>query len=86
MTAHDIKGSPFWRSLAGFGALGFGAVAAFFLFTEHRAHAYGVLPFLLLLACPVMMLSMHHGHAHTEHQDHVSGNSVPPNPSQETHT
>ena len=38
------------------------AVAAFFLVTEHSAHLYGVLPFLLLLACPLMHLFMHHGH------------------------
>lgn len=30
--------------------IGFAAVAAFFLFTEHRAHLLGVLPYLLLLA------------------------------------
>lgn len=41
---------------------GFLAVAAFFLFTEHRAHVLGILPYLLLLACPLMHLFMHHGH------------------------
>ncbi len=38
------------------------AIAAFFLFTEHRAHLLGALPFLLLLACPLMHLFMHHGY------------------------
>ena len=38
------------------------AMAAFYLFTEHRAHLLGALPFLLLLACPLMHLFMHHGH------------------------
>jgi Protein of unknown function (DUF2933) len=38
------------------------AIALFFLWTEHRAHFLGVLPFLLLLACPLMHLFMHHGH------------------------
>ena len=38
------------------------AIAAFYLFTEHRAHLFGALPFLLLLACPLMHLFMHHGH------------------------
>lgn len=42
--------------------LGFLAVAAFFLFAEHRAHFLGALPWLLLLACPLMHLFMHHGH------------------------
>jgi hypothetical protein len=41
---------------------GFVGVAAFFLITEHRAHLYGFLPYLLLLACPLMHLFMHHGH------------------------
>lgn len=44
------------------------AIAAFFLFTEHRAHLLGVLPFLLLLACPLMHVFMHHGHdTHSGH-------------------
>lgn len=42
---------------------GFSAVAAFFLWTEHRAHVLGALPYLLLLACPLMHL-FHHGHGH----------------------
>lgn len=41
--------------------IGFLAVAAFFLWTEHRAHLLGALPYLLLLACPLMHL-FHHGH------------------------
>lgn len=43
--------------------LGFLLIAGFFLFTEHRAHLFGILPFLLILACPVMHL-FHHGHGH----------------------
>lgn len=42
--------------------IGFFAIAAFFLFSEHRAHALGALPFLLLLACPLMHFFMHGGH------------------------
>lgn len=43
---------------------GFLAIAVFFLFSEHRAHALGVLPYLLLLACPLMHIFMHRGHGH----------------------
>ncbi len=52
---------------------GFLAVAGFFLFTEHRAHLLGALPFLLLLlACPLMHLFMHHGHgAHGGHDENA---------------
>ncbi|MBT8764810.1 DUF2933 domain-containing protein [Pseudomonas sp. DB1] len=42
--------------------LGFIAIAGYFLLTEHRAHVVPYLPFLLLLACPLMHLFMHHGH------------------------
>jgi hypothetical protein len=40
--------------------LGFLAIAAYFLFSEHRAHFLYYLPFLLLLACPLM--HVFHGH------------------------
>lgn len=46
---------------ANWALLGFIAVIGFFLLTEHRAHLFGILPFLLLLACPLMHL-FHHGH------------------------
>jgi hypothetical protein len=42
--------------------LGFVAIAAFFLLTEHRAHFLGALPYLLLLACPLLHWLMHGGH------------------------
>lgn len=42
--------------------IGFLALAAFYLLAEHRAHLLGLLPWLLLLACPLMHLFMHHGH------------------------
>ena len=36
--------------------------AAFFLWTEHRAHLLGALPYLVFLACPLIHLFMHRGH------------------------
>jgi hypothetical protein len=56
-----------------FAVCGFVAVAAFLLWTEHRAHLLGVLPYLLLLACPVFDLLMHRGQGHGQHQDHLHG-------------
>ena len=53
---------PFWRSRYAIGLLVLGAVAAYFLLSEHRAHLFGALPFLLLLACPLMHMFMHGGH------------------------
>lgn len=41
---------------------GFLAIAGYFLFAEHRAHVLPYLPFLLVLACPLMHFFMHRGH------------------------
>jgi hypothetical protein len=38
------------------------AIAAFYLWTEHRGHMLGALPYLLLLACPIIHLFMHREH------------------------
>ena len=47
---------------------GFAAIAVFFLITEHRAHLFGALPFLFLLACPLLHMFGHGGHgAHGGH-------------------
>jgi hypothetical protein len=61
---HPEKPSSFWRSRTGLAFLGLFAIAAFFLFTEHRAHALGVLPFLLLALCPLLHIFGHGGHDH----------------------
>jgi hypothetical protein len=55
-------GGGFWRSRAGAAFLVAAAVAAFFLATEHEAHLLGALPYLILLACPLIHLFMHRGH------------------------
>ena len=49
---------------------GFLLIAAFSLTTEHRAHLFGILPCLLILACPLLHLFMHGGHgAHGSPRD-----------------
>ncbi|MBU1689156.1 MAG: DUF2933 domain-containing protein [Gammaproteobacteria bacterium] len=64
-TAHSAPRGFNWILVA------FLAIAAFFLFSEHRAHLLGALPFLLLLACPLMHLFMHGGHGgHGAHGGH----------------
>ena len=56
--------------------IGFLVVAGYFLVMEHKAHLQGVLtylPYLLLLACPLMHLFMHHDHGgHGEHPSQKS--------------
>ncbi|MBI2308532.1 MAG: DUF2933 domain-containing protein [Rhodocyclales bacterium] len=51
-----------WDRKSKWAWIGFAIVAGFFLVTEHRAHLFGILPYLLLLACPLMHLFHHHGH------------------------
>jgi hypothetical protein len=50
--------TPLFRSAL----LVFLAVAGFFLWTEHRAHLLGVLPYLIFLLCPAMHFFMHREH------------------------
>jgi hypothetical protein len=54
--------------------IGFLAIGGFLLVMEHRAHLVWLVPFLpwlLLLACPLMHVFMHHG-GHGEHEEHGS--------------
>ncbi len=46
--------------------IGFLAITGFFLLAEHRAHLFGILPYLLLLVC----LLMHFFHGHGNHKGH----------------
>lgn len=46
---------------------GFAAIALLMLAIEHRAHLLGWLPWLFLLACPLMHVFMHGGHGHGGH-------------------
>ncbi|WP_392536229.1 DUF2933 domain-containing protein [Nostoc sp. C117] len=59
---HQSSQDSWWRSPAKIALYVFLAIAAFFLITEHLAHLAGILPYLLLLACPFMHLFMHGGH------------------------
>ena len=53
--------------------LGFAAIAGYFLVTEHRAHLFGILPFLLLAACPLLHVFHHRGHGRGEESGTDSG-------------
>ena len=60
-----LKGLLFSRT--GPALIAFLGIAAFFLITEHQAHLFGILPYVLLLACPILHLFMHKGHGgHTD--------------------
>ena len=60
----------FWSSRFAIGLVVIGCVAAYFLLTEHLANVNEALPFLLLLACPMMHLMHGHG-GHGGHGSHA---------------
>jgi Protein of unknown function (DUF2933) len=66
-----------FRTRSGVALLGFLAIAAFFLWEEHRAHLLGILPYGLLLLCPLMHL-FHGGHGGHggKHKDGNGGTGI----------
>jgi hypothetical protein len=64
MKDRQLELPPFWRSPAGGTLLAAIAIGAFYLVSEHTAHFLGALPYLLILACPLMHIFMHRGHRH----------------------
>jgi hypothetical protein len=66
----------FLTSRAGVALLAFLAIAGYFLWTEHQAHVLAVvpyLPWLLLLACPLLHFFMHRGGGHDGHHGSNQG-------------
>jgi len=57
----------FGLSSSGLALLVAAAVGGFYLVTEHTAHLFGALPYLVVLACPLMHIFMHRGHGHGGH-------------------
>lgn len=69
----DRPRKPYWSTPSGIALLVFGAIGAFLLIAEHRVHALGFAPYLILLACLVMHFFMHRGHgAHAGHEGHAN--------------
>jgi heme/copper-type cytochrome/quinol oxidase subunit 4 len=60
-TQQNPNPNSLFRSRSGFVLIVFLAIIAFFLVTEHTAHFFGILPWLLLLACPLLHF-LHGGH------------------------
>lgn len=71
MTEEPSPKGTWIRSRSGVVLLAFLGIAAFFVITEHTAHVLGVLPYLLVLACPLLHW-LHGGHrgGHGEHGNH----------------
>ncbi|TBW59619.1 DUF2933 domain-containing protein [Marinobacter halodurans] len=60
MNTHRLALFRFWIPL-----LLMLAVVLFLLWDEHKAHIIGVLPWLVIAACPLMHLFMHRKHRHS---------------------
>jgi hypothetical protein len=58
----------------------FAAGLAYLLIGEHRVHLLGWAPFLLLLLCPLLHMSMHGGHGAAHGADHPGDRAHPPAP------
>lgn len=69
--SHQEHESPprFWSTRYAAGLVVIGGSAAYFLLTEHLAHVVAVLPYLLLLACPLMHVFIHGGHGGHDHHN-----------------
>lgn len=65
MSDQHRSGCGFLQTKTGFALLVLGGIAALFLILEHQAHLWNWLPFLFLLACPLMHLFMHGGRGHS---------------------
>ena len=67
---HDARRFPWAGSRLGLGVLLGLAIVGFLLVTDHASHFADVLPYLLLLACPLMHF-LHRGH-HDRHNRHTA--------------
>jgi hypothetical protein len=66
----------FWSTPNGWAALGLMGAVSYFLLVEHREHVFALLPFIILMACPLMHLLMHKNH-HTSVNDKEVGQGDP---------
>ena len=57
---------PWWRRPGGLALLTAALIAVFYWLREHWGHVFGLAPYLVLLACPLMHLL--HGHGRHEHR------------------
>lgn len=77
--SHRAPGGIRWlASRSGLVFLAFAGIAMLFLVYEHRLHVLGILPYLLLLACPLMHLFHHGGHGHGHGSGQGGREQAPP--------
>jgi len=68
---NENHSSSAWSTYSRTVFIAFAAIALGLIVYEHSVHVLGILPWLLILACPLMHLFMHHGHgSHSGHSGH----------------
>lgn len=78
---HEYENTEsWWFSRTFLVTIGVLLILGFLIYTGHSAHLLGTLPYLLLLACPLMHIFMHGGQHH-----HGSGPNDSGNETQEAH-
>ena len=65
---HSTNNSPtFWRSKPGIALGMLLVIVLFYLAREHYGHMLGLLPYMILLLCPLMHFFGHHHGGHSHH-------------------
>jgi hypothetical protein len=77
-TSHSS--SPGWSAYTRTAFIGFALIAAGVLAYEHWLHLLGALPWLVILACPLLHLFMHRGHGQHGGHDHSGSSTEPTSP------
>ena len=64
---NKIEKNTYWKHpLTWVALIGFGH----WIYRYHFQHAMGMLPYIILLLCPLMHIFMHHDHDHGSHKEH----------------
>jgi hypothetical protein len=75
--ASTAKASPSWRSKTAIAlVVGLLFSVGFLLLSEHRLLVLGYLPYLLVLACPLLQMA-HYGRVKTAHKSSRQAEHVP---------
>lgn len=68
---HPGSELPFWKSKIGIALIMLAVIGVFYVAREHFGHISQVLPYLILLLCPLMHMFGHNhgGHSHRSETD-----------------
>ena len=77
LSSHEYGNhESWWFSRTFFVTIGVLLILGFLIYTGHSAHLLGALPYLLLMACPLMHFFMHGKHHHHDSGSNDNGNET----------